>query len=117
MEEVRELVDGEEGYFHYINGDIGSDQKSDTNKITVDKDGFEHSIDDKPAYINYYGLSNKSIEIWYKHGREHRLTGPAYVCYGEYNILVSKGYWIEGKRLTQEEFETYINRYKLLNEI
>ena len=42
MEEVRELVDGEEGYFHYINGDIGSDQKSDTNKITVDKNNFQH---------------------------------------------------------------------------
>ena len=36
--------------------------------FTVDEDGFLHSIDDKPAFLNH---STEIVE-WYNHGELHR---------------------------------------------
>ena len=79
-------------------------------KITVDINGFIHSINDNPSVHFYNG--GGGTKWWFKHGRKHRLTGPARI-----NIeLGTNEYWIEGEQLTQEQFETYINRMELLNE-
>lgn len=51
--------------------------------------------DDGPAYIHISGA-----QYWCQHGRNHRVDGPA-VMYPD----GSAEYWIDGERLTIEEFE------------
>ena len=116
MDEVRELEDGEEakyyGYYYTIITTIIT-IKEKNNIICVDREGVIHSFNDKPAYINYQQNNKKDFEVWFNHGKEHRLTGPARITYdGEGNIR-KKYYFIDGKYLTQQEFE----EYKLLKEI
>ena len=116
MEEVRELVDGE--YGKIIFGGVGGGSKKDKrNNITVDSEGFRHSINDQPAYIHFYSDGTKRSEIWYKHGIDHRLTGPSWISYNDNGEIYMKGYYIEGKEYTREDWEVEVNRIQMLNEI
>ena len=111
--EVRKLKDGEYAWA-YFNNSKTSDRKHLKNKITVDKNGFQHSINDEPGYIGYYDYGdNVFVEHWFKHGYRHRLTGPAYINHA----INSKEYWIEGKQFTQQQYETERNRIQILNQI
>ena len=117
MEEVRELLDGEKGKFYYENGDLGWDEKDIHNKITVDSNYFEHSYNDEPAFTHFNQGKIICYKFWYNHGHQHRLTGPSYIEYGDNGEIEHKNYYINGKRLTQEQWETEVNRINLLEEL
>lgn len=65
----------------------------------------------------YLKVLYTSSKWWYKHGKLHRLTGPAFICYKENGKIIDKEYWIEGIILTKEQWETEANRINLLTEI
>ena len=113
MKEVRKLNDGERGKTN-----DGSYEYYATNYYTiyVDLDGFQHNINDEPSVI-FSDLGNGSFNLWFKHGYVHRLTGPSYIKYDIYDKPILKEYHIEGKELTQEQWEIEVNRINILNEI
>ena len=121
MEKIKKLKNGEQAKIYNYEGVDFNRRKNVLNEITVDFNNYEHSFSNKPSSIYYtVNFNNKLVkqfELWYNHGTCHRLTGPAVIYYSsEYKIIV-KEYWIDGKQLTQEEFEIETNRIKLLNEI
>ena len=67
----------------------------------MDRFGNEVYRDENGKYHNLTGpaLITKNSESWYKHGKLHNPHGPAIEIDGE------KAYWINGIRLTEEEFE------------
>ena len=114
--EVRELENGDIGKYT-LNGGIGYDTKSENNKITVDKNNFQHSFNDQPAFIYYFKSGKIESEWWMNHGYEHRLTGPAMIEYWDNDDLIISHYYLYGNLLTKEQWETEVNRIKMLNEI
>lgn len=58
------------------------------------KEGKLHRLDG-PAVQNPFSAE------WYKEGRKHRLDGPAVT-----NSSGKEEYWIEGKELSKEDFES-----------
>ena len=107
---VRELKPGEISYY-YVDGHFETTTCNDNIRITVDSKNFEHSINDEPA------VTTNKLKWWMKHGKIHRLTGPAREGYNGIDVT-SRGYFIEGKEFSnQQEFETERNRLQLLNEI
>ena len=117
MEEVRELKNYEIGEYYYF-GDLFQIFKNDDNKLTVNSNNFLHNINDNPAWIHYH-THDRFIESewWFNHGLEHRLTGPATIFYGKEGEITTKGYWIEGKYLDQEQWELESNRVNILNDL
>ena len=116
METGRELKDYEESKIYVLyDGKVGINIKDSNNRIIVDKDGFEHSFNDKPAFIGYDYDGRE--EIWRKHGKLHRLTGPAFISYNEYGKIIDKEYWINYVEFSQQDWETEVNRLEMLNEI
>lgn len=64
-----------------------------------DSDGNLH-CSDGPA-IRIYG----GADYWYKHGKVHRLGGPA--------VVQPDGictYWVNNRRFTEEEFYRYVDQ-------
>jgi hypothetical protein len=62
---------------------------------------YHHGVyhrEDGPAFI--YGNNSES---WYLNGKRHRLDGPAVTKYSKHRG-VHKEWWINGKKLTEEEF-------------
>ena len=111
MEEVRELKNGEVGKRYLGCDTVFTIMKAKGNKITVDKYNFVHSTNDEPAII-------KDIyKCWLEHGRRHRLNGPGFITYYEDGTIEGKMYYINGKKLLQEEWEIEVNRINMLNEI
>ena len=117
METVRELEDGEEGKWIDSIGQINTQRKLINKKLTVDSEGFLHSINDEPAYYHEQTDKYKKHVWWMNHGYRHRLTGPSYVSYDENGEIYIEVYYIEGKLSTKDEIQIYINRMKMLNEI
>ena len=117
MEDVRKVEPGEKvKYYSNYNNEVNEDASND--ERYVDSNGFLHNINDLPAIIGYFDDGNKSAEFWSKHGRDHRLTGPAYISYNLDGKILHKEYWIDGNRIhSKEEFETEVNRLQMLNEI
>ena len=97
--EVRELKNGESSNFYFDDGVIGHTTKHYINKITVDKYGFEHNINDEPAFIILFDSGNINSKWWFEHGKEHRLTGPSYIEYNEKGEITNEMYYIYGKEL------------------
>ena len=92
---------------HYIDENGYYRWKTINNNLSIDNKGWLHSFDDKPADYSY-----EWSEEWYKHGRLHRLTGPARIWFSMYE------FWIEGKQIfNKEEFEIKANRILMLGEI
>ena len=116
MEEVRELKDGEIGNFYYSNGDIGFYTKHNLCKIIVGSNNFIHNINDEPSITYLYGDLSLHQKHWYKHGILHRLNGPSWIKYHKGHPYENE-YWIEGKSLSQQEFEIEKNRLEMLNEL
>ena len=114
MEEVRVLEKFEMCYW-LRNGKKILDASD--NKRYVDSEGFLHNINDEPAYICHYKSGDVSAKYWLKHGKDHRLTGPAFIAYQPDGVISIKRYRIYGKDLTKEEWETEVNRIKMLEEI
>ena len=120
MEEVRELKNCEIAYFYNANNNKENIGKSCNAIIRVDSNNYLHSFNDEPSAIYYYDYeinSNINSMYWLNHGRKHRLFGPAYIGFHMNNIVREKGYYINNEELTQEEWETEVNRINLLNEI
>lgn len=63
-----------------------------------------------PAFIEFYKNGSKSREMWYKNGKRHREEDAAWVLYYTNGIIEDREYFIDGFRLSQEEF-----RYGLIN--
>ena len=66
--------------------------------------GELHRDDDLPAFIGCNGTKK-----WYKNNKLHRLKGPAVIWSDG-----TKGWFIEGKEYTEEEFNKVIKRRKEL---
>jgi hypothetical protein len=94
---------------HYDNGTIAW-YKNDE----VHRDGGEPAVEfshgTKKWLINGKHHREDGAQYWYFHGDRHRLDGPA-IKYGSGNVE----YWINGKELSEKEFNT-ITLQKQLNE-
>ena len=112
MEEVIEVKPGGLNKY-YLNSDIIKQYKDTFDKITVDSNSFRHSFNDEPAVIVNNNYDENQILLYFNHGRKHRLTGPATI-FKDLNII---SYYIEGVKLSKEEWETEVNRIQMLNEI
>ena len=110
------LKDGEGAKSYNRHGSIVYDIKDEYIKITIDSNDFIHTYNDEPGYIRKNGR-NKESEQWFNHGYRHRLNGPAFIEYFNDHGLVEEFYFINGNLLTQQEFETEVNRISMLNEI
>lgn len=65
-------------------------------EIYTDENEYWHR-ENGPAYIT------EELQTWWKHGKRHRIDGPAVDSNNGY-----KEWWVNGKKLdctTQEEFE------------
>jgi len=68
---------------------------------TLDSVGKHHSFNGKAA-IEFTG----GTKIWYKHGRRHRLDGPAY--FGSPNW--GNRWYINGKEYTKQEWDEKVGK-------
>ena len=119
MESVRKLKYNEKSQYYDSTGLIISEIKDKCNIISVDSNNFEHSINDQPAFIHYFSSSFKKISYkwWYKHGRPHRLTGPAYISYRINGDILTEKYYLNGKKLMKNDWNIEVNRIKMLNNL
>ena len=108
------LIDGRgPGHDRYIaNFDPMSFKRIDKSvTLKVDENRLLHS-DEGPAYIKKFLDGNLFEEIWAKHGRMHRLDGPARQAYDSYSGDFLIQYYINGVHYTQEEFDEYVKGLK-----
>ena len=61
-----------------------------------------------PAIIKYCINGDKHWESWYQNNKLHRLDGPAYI---DYVLNIGKYYYLNGERLTKEQFKQHIDIY------
>ena len=118
MEEtVRELKDGEKGkvYLRDTNTYFTT-EKTHYNKITVDSRGFTHSLDSNPSHINYLKNGYIFFKYYYNHGKRENLNGPAFIKYSKSGKIIKESYYIQGVKLTKDEWKLRINRIQMLNE-
>ena len=71
----------------------------DGNYVVWDKDDLFHR-EDGPAIE---GLDSRGMKAWYKNGVLHNENGPAVA-----NANGRKEWWVEGVKLTEEEFDDYV---------
>ena len=73
-------------------------------KVTVDNNGIVSWYNERDELHREGGLpaveGSDGYKAYYEHGKRHRLDGPAV----EYHNG-RKEYWIDGERLTKEEFD------------
>lgn len=105
-EETRTIKNGEI-YKHFgKSGNIIPKTKrvKELKTVYVDKNNFIHRLDGPAVLV--YEPSTKRITYtgWFKHGKMHRLDGPA-----REGDITGTQYWINGKQYTKEEFEKYVN--------
>ena len=117
MEKVTYLKPGEEVKYYSTGDDIVKELYRKYTKISVDENYFKHSFNDEPTHIGYHESGVISYRIWRKHGVVHRLTGPHSIYYDKTGKILEKIYAINGKRLTQEQWEIEANRLTLLSEL
>ena len=64
----------------------------------------KHSFNNQPAQTERNEDFGTIIERWLKHGKLHRLDGPAITCV-RYGKLEWHQYWIDGAEMTEKEFK------------
>jgi hypothetical protein len=74
-----------------------------------DKEMTKLHREDGPAYEASEGLKGSRFiaKAWYINGKRHRINGPAIEWYGS-----RKEWWVDGKHLTEAEFNELIRPKK-----
>ena len=84
------------------------------------KHGKTHREGNKPARIEYfnYEKNNISHKYYYYENELHNFEGPAVIDYNTDHSLEASSYFIFNKMIdSRDEFEIYVNRLEMLNEI
>jgi len=73
------------------------------------KEGNEYQChrEDGPAYVVYYYSGEKEFEVWCVHNKKHKVDGPAFISYNKDGTVRFEKYYINGERLSKEEWEDH----------